>query len=179
MIEFARATKQDPNLEFRCATIAETLCEKRNKLFDLIFVKSAYHYFDQQITLTHLKDVLSESGVIVIAERTSRSAQSYCLPEIVKNYWADYFSHSRVACRFAATQSSGLQLSVSCYGTNVDVPINDYAAAIKAKELFGLSAMKPELISDWLTEMSTDNGAKVTVFEDFWLYLYRRPVSTQ
>ena len=171
MIELAKTLVQDPKIEFQCQDIETILDDVHNKTVDMIFIKSAYHHFEHQITLSRLKEVLSKNGVIAIAERTARSARTYPLPEIANRYWADYFAQPREEHRFTAADS--LKLTVCSYGEYVDIPVEDYFQAVKNCQIFGTWALKPEVINHWLTEQFTKKLEVFTVFEEFWVYLYK------
>ncbi|MBV7339000.1 methyltransferase domain-containing protein [Chloroflexi bacterium TSY] len=173
LVDFAQTSTIDPKIEFRRAEIAEILDDIAPGSIDLIFVKSAYHYFDDQIPFSRLKKVLSDYGVIVVAERTARSAQSYPLPNIASHHWTNFFSQSQVDRRFAGARSASMKLSVSCYGEFVKIPTFDYLTAVSANQLFGVSALKPDLVMQWINNQLTPESATVTVFEEFWLYLLR------
>lgn len=174
LVEFAQMSTSDPMIEFRCAEIGETLDQLPSNSVDLIFVKSAYHYFDKQIPFSRLKKTLSENGVIIVAERTARSAQSYPLPEIASHHWTQFFAQPQIDHRFAAAQDASLECSVSCYGHFIEIPSMDYLAAVSANQLFGVSALKPDLTAQWVKEQLARESEAVTVFEEFWLYLLRQ-----
>jgi len=171
MIELAKNSVPDANIEFRCAETETMLRDIPKGTMDMVFVKSAYHHFEDQMTLSHIKEVLSKNGVIAIAERTSRSARSYPLPDIANRYWADYFAQPREERRFVANES--LQLAVCSYGEYVNIPIEDYFQALKNRQIFGTWALKQEVIDQWLAEQSAKKIEVVTVFEEFWMYLYK------
>ena len=172
MIELAKKSVQDANIEFRCS---ETMLRDIPKgTIDMVFVKSAYHHFEDQITLSHLKEILSKNGVIAIAERTSRSARSYPLPDIARRYWADYFALPREESRFVADDS--IKLAVCSYGEYVDIAVEDYFMALKNRQIFGTWALKQEVIDQWLAEQSAKKLEAFTVFEEFWMYLYKQAI---
>ena len=172
MIELAKSSVQDSNIEFRCSETETMLRDIPKETMDMVFVKSAYHHFEQQITLSHLKEVLNKNGVIAIAERTSRSARSYPLPDIANRYWADYFGLPREKQRFTTVES--LKLAVCSYGEYVEIAFEDYCQALKNRQLFGTWALKQEVIDEWLTEQSAKKLEAFTVFEEFWMYLYKQ-----
>ncbi|MEM7129685.1 MAG: class I SAM-dependent methyltransferase [Chloroflexota bacterium] len=178
LVEFAQRLSINPNISFRCVDIAQILDELTPRSVDLVFVKSAYHYFDQQVPLSRIKDVLSKGGTFIIAERTARSAQSYPLPNVASHHWTSFFGQHQVNRRFEEAQANAMELSVSCYGEFVQIPIEDYLAAVSANQLFGISALKAELVKQWVAKQLTVESNTVSVFEEFWLYLLRKKVST-
>nr|VFK18153.1 MAG: Methyltransferase domain-containing protein [Candidatus Kentron sp. LPFa] len=174
LIEFARERASRDGIEFRCAEIPDMLAEIPNNTIDLIFIKSAYHYFDEQITIAHLKPLLRERGVIGIAERTARSAKSYPLPNIASTYWEGIFSGHRPNRRLYAADASEMTLSVSCLGEHVMIPTDIYLDAVKENQLVGLWLLKPEVVDEWINNQVTQEIDAFRVFEEFWLYLYRK-----
>lgn len=174
MIEFAQASFKAPLVEFRFDSIETVLSELNEQSVDIFFVKSAYHHFDQQIPLSHFKKILSERGVIAIAERTSRSARSYPAPRIVNAYWGDYFDQPLVKRRFREADQFGLQLRVSCYGEHVNVAVQDYFEAMRSSQIFGVWSIKPEITEKWLERQASQKPESYQVYEEFWLYLYSR-----
>lgn len=174
MIELAKNSVPDSNIEFRCSETETMLRDIPKGTMDMVFIKSAYHHFEHKITLSHLKPVLCKNGVIAIAERTSRSARSYPLPDIACRYWADYFAQPREVRRFVANES--LKLAVCSYGEYVDIAVEDYFQALKNRQLFGTWALKQEVIDQWLAEQSAKKLEVVTVFEEFWMYLYKTAI---
>lgn len=173
MIDFAKKTIALSEIEFQCSDITEALTRLPDHSIDMVFVKSAYHYFDKQVTISHLKPVLSENGVIAIAERTSRSAKSYPLPDIVSGYWADIFSQPRPSHRLDAADTFDMALSVSCYGEYVTLPAEIYLDAVRKNQLVGLWLLKPDVIDKWINDRIAEEHDSYRVFEEFWLYLYK------
>jgi len=173
MIASAKSRKKHPNLEFHCSEILEIIAKTPDKTVDLIFVKSAYHYFDKQITLDHLKPLLRENGAIVIVERTARSARSYALPEIASNYWESVFEEPRPSRRLENSSLFDMPLTVSCYGEQVSIPTEVYVHAAKENQLVGLWMLKPEVISTWIEDNLSQGIDVFRVFEEHWLYIYR------
>ena len=95
LIALARERMPHSKVEFHCCEISDLLVKTPNGTVDVIFVKSAYHYFEDQIKLQHLQPLLKKNGVIVVAERTARSAGSYPLPDIASSYWENIFAEPR------------------------------------------------------------------------------------
>ncbi|MEM8610631.1 MAG: class I SAM-dependent methyltransferase [Cyanobacteria bacterium P01_H01_bin.105] len=172
LIDLAREALPYPGIEFQCREILDALSDIPQGTVDMIFVKSAYHYFEHQVTLSHLQPSLSKNGVIVIAERTSRSAKSYPLPEIASSYWENIFTEPRPTGRFNNSVASGLPLSVSCYGKQVKLPAKVYLDAVKKNQLVGLWMLKPEVIDSWIEKIVTQGAKDFNIFEEFWLYVY-------
>ena len=173
MIELAQKGLPGSNLEFQCCDISLALDNYPANSTDIIFVKSAYHYFDHQVTLSHLQPKLSNHGVVVVAERTSRSAASYPLPDIVSSYWKDIFSEIRENQRFKAADLHNVSLSVTCYGEYVTLPSEIYYETVKQKQLVGIWMLNTDMVDEWLSNQLAKKVNTITVFEEFWLYLYK------
>ncbi len=173
MIGCAQKRSACSNMEFECSDISDILTQIPDNSIDMVFVKSAYHYFDDQIPVSHFKRVLTQNGVFALAERTSRSAKTYPLPDIASVYWADIFSQPRPDRRFEAARSSGLALSVSCFGDYVSLPSATYLDAVRENQLVGIWLLKPEIVTGWINEQIAKESTDVKVFEEYWLYLYR------
>ena len=172
LIELARKTLPYPGIEFQCREILDVLTELPQGPVDMIFVKSAYHYFEHQVTLSQLRPALSENGVFVLAERTARSARSYPLPEIASSYWQNIFTEPRPTRRFDNARASGLSLSVSCYGKSVEIPVKVYLDAVKQNQLVGLWMLQPKVIDHWIEQIAAQGLESFDIFEEFWLYVY-------
>ncbi|MGD1903410.1 MAG: class I SAM-dependent methyltransferase [Geitlerinemataceae cyanobacterium] len=173
LISLAEKKVNFPNTRFRCCEISKLLEEVGKKSFDIIFVKSAYHYFEDEISLPYLKKFLRDDGAIVVAERTARSADSYPLPEIASAYWKNIFSEPRPDRRVNSPSSLGLSLFISCYGKFITVPKSLYIDAVRENQLVGLWMLQPHFISAWIEQFSKDRYASLEVLEEFWLYVYR------
>lgn len=173
LISLARKNVLFPNIQFYCCTIPDLLKETKEKSFDLIFVKSAYHYFEHEIGLLYLKKFLKDDGAIVIAERTARSAKSYPLPEIASVYWENIFSEPRPSRRVNCSESSELSLAVSCYGELIKIPTQTYIHAVQENQLVGLWMLKPNVISDWINPFFESQSDNLEIFEEHWIYVYR------
>ncbi len=173
LIEFAQKRTSFSNVEFQCSEISEMLAGTPDNSFDIVFVKSAYHYFDQQIPVSHLKRVLTRHGVVVVAERTSRSAKTYPLPDIASAYWTDIFSQPRPARRLGAADSSEMELTVSCYGKSVALPSDIYLDAVRQNQLVAIWMLNPDIVEKWINDQIAKEIIDFRVFEEFWLYLYR------
>lgn len=172
LIDLAKEKVPDSQIKFQCCEISDLLTKTANETVDVIFVKSAYHYFEEQITLSHLQPLLKKNGVVVVAERTFRSASSYPLPDIASNYWANIFAEPRPSRRFNNATSSRMALSVSCYGEQITLPTDLYIDAVKNNQLVGLWMLKPEIISTWIENNLSQKSNDINVFEEFWLYVY-------
>lgn len=173
LITFAQKSLMKSNVKFECTEIKDILAKIPKGSVDIIFVKSAYHYFEHQVTLSHLKSVLSKHGTIVIMERTSRSARSYPLPKIIQSYWADYFAQPRELERFEAAKKPNLTLSISSYGEYITIPAPTYFEAIRENQIFGAWALKPSLLETWIESQIAKKVENFTVFEEYWFYIYR------
>ena len=79
-----------------------------------------------------MQPLLKKNGVIVVAERTVRSASSYPLPDIASSYWANIFAEPRPSRRFNSATSLGMALSVSCYGEQMTLPTELYIALLES-----------------------------------------------
>ena len=121
--------------------------------------------------------MLSERGIVAVAERTSRSAKSYPLPDIASGYWENIFSQPRQTRRFDAADSSEMSLSVSCYGEYVSLPSEIYLDAVRKNQLVGLWLLKPDIVKEWTDTQIAKKTDPFRVFEEFWLYLYRTAFS--
>lgn len=173
LIELAKNSIPYANVEFQCREVLDVLSDLPKGSVDLIFVKSAYHYFEHEVTLSHLQPALSKNGVFVIAERTSRSAKSYPLPEIASSYWESIFSEPRPTRRFEASNSFRIPLYVSCFGKHVEIPVGIYLDAVRKNQLVGLWMLKPEVVNSWIEEISRQEIESFRIFEEFWLYVYQ------
>ncbi|VEN75481.1 conserved hypothetical protein [Candidatus Desulfarcum epimagneticum] len=173
LIGYSKSKISCDGIEFKCSDISDLLAETPDKPIDLIFVKSAYHYFDKEITISDLKSVLGEHGVIAVAERTSHSARSYPLPDIVSGYWGDIFSEPRPTRRFDAADLSEMELSVSSFGSYVTIPADIYLDAVKKNQLVGLWLLKPDVVNQWIKEQISKKTDSLKVYEEFRLYLYQ------
>ncbi len=173
LISLAKKKINFPNTRFQCCEISELLEKVGEKSFDIIFVKSAYHYFEDEISLSYLKKFLQDDGAIVVAERTARSAGSYPLPEIASVYWKNIFSEPRPTRRVNSPSSLGLSLLVSCYGKFLTVPKSLYIDAVRENQLVGLWMLQSHFVSDWIEQFSEDGSASLEILEEFWLYVYR------
>ncbi|WP_287300890.1 trans-aconitate 2-methyltransferase [Okeania sp. SIO2F5] len=172
MITLAREKMPNSQVQFHCCEISDILARTPNGTVDLIFVKSAYHYFEHKIPLSYLQPLLKKNGVIVVAERTVRSASSYPLPKIASSYWASIFAEPRPSDRLDAAKLLGMPLSVSCYGEQVTIPTDIYFDAVKKNQLVGLWMLKPETIFAWIENRLSQETDGFHVFEEFWLYVY-------
>ncbi|MCL2923071.1 MAG: class I SAM-dependent methyltransferase [Trichodesmium sp. MAG_R04] len=172
LITLAREKIPNSQIKFQCCEISDLLDQTANATVDIILVKSAYHYFEKEITLSHLQPLLKKNGVIVVAERTVRSANSYPLPDIASSYWANIFAEPRPSRRFNNATSSGMTLSVSCYGEQIKLPRDLYIDVVKKNQLVGLWMLKPEIISTWIENNLSQESNEIKVFEEFWLYVY-------
>ncbi len=173
LIEYAQKRTTCSNVEFECSEISEMLTEIPDNSIDMVFVKSAYHYFERQIPISHFKRVLTRNGVVALAERTSRSAKTYPLPDIASAYWTDIFSQPRPDRRFDAAVSSEMELTVSCYGESVALPSDIYLEAVKKDQLVGIWMLNPDIVDEWINDQIAKEIIDFKVFEEFWLYLYR------
>lgn len=174
LIEYAQQRTSSANVEFHCSEISEMLAGLPDGSIDMVFIKSAYHYFDDVIPVSDFKRVLGEKGVFALAERTARSAGTYPLPDIASTYWESIFSQPRPNRRFDAADSCGMGLSVSCYGDSVSLPAEIYLDAVRQNQLVGIWLLKPEIVDEWINEQIARERIDFTVFEEFWLYLYRK-----
>lgn len=174
LIALAKETVSSPKIKFHCCEISDLLSRTNPNSLDLIFVKSAYHYFEHQITLQMLQVLLKKNGVIVIAERTARSAKSYPLPEIASNYWTTIFAEPRPSNRLNTANLLGMPLTVSCYGEQVVIPTDIYLDTVSKNQLVGLWMLKPEVISSWIEQTSLQETNTFCIFEEFWLYVYHK-----
>jgi trans-aconitate methyltransferase len=174
LITLARETVSSSKVKFHCCEISDLLSRTNPSSLDLIFVKSAYHYFEHQITLPMLQVLLKKNGVIVIAERTARSAKSYPLPEIASNYWTTIFAEPRPSSRLEIANSIGIPLTVSCYGEQIVIPTQIYLDTVRKNQLVGLWMLKPEIISSWIEQTSVQETDAFSIFEEFWLYVYHK-----
>ena len=173
LIDVAKAALPSSQISFQSCEISELLENTEPNSLDLIFVKSAYHYFEQEITIPYLQRYLKEDGAIVIAERTARSAKSYPLPNIASNYWESVFVEPRPSDRLNFVESSNTSLQVSCYGENIDIAGDAYLEAVRQNQLVGLWMLKQDVINRWIDRVSSQPNPKFSVFEEFWLYVYR------
>jgi trans-aconitate methyltransferase len=173
LVDLAQQTNSDPTVQFQCTEITDFLAQIPPQTLDLIFVKSAYHYFEDKITLPQLQVFLKKGGAIVITERTARSAKSYPLPEMASHYWESIFTEPRPSLRLGMEQSLSMPLSVSCYGKKVVVPTQIYLNAVSRTQLVGLWMLKPEVITNWVEKASIQAVNGFPVFEEFWLYVYQ------
>ena len=172
LIDLARKAVSSSRVKFNCCEIADLLDKLNPHSLDLIFVKSAYHYFEHQITLPKLQHYLKKNGVIVIAERTARSAKSYSLPEIASNHWTSIFAEPYPSNRLDIANLIGMSLTVSCYGEQVLIPTQAYLDTVRENQLVSLWMLKPEVIAQWIEQSSPQNSDGFYTFEEFWLYVY-------
>ena len=175
LIDVAKEALPSPKISFQACEISELLTQTEPESLDLIFVKSAYHYFEDQITIPYLQRYLKQDGAIVIAERTARSAKSYPLPEIASNYWEAIFVEPRPSDRLKFVESSNTVLQVSCYGETVNIPGDAYIETVKQNQLVGLWMLKPDVIDRWIDQINSQSDRQFSIFEEFWLYVYRNP----
>ena len=173
LIALAEATMPHSNVKFHCCEISDLLAKTPHGTVDVIFVKSAYHYFERQIGLPQLQPLLKKNGAIVIAERTARSARSYPLPDIASSYWENIFVEPRPSRRLDPANSAGMSLSVSCCGEWVTVPTQLYIDVVRKNQLVGLWMLKPEVVSAWIENHLDREPNELNIFEEFWLYVYR------
>ena len=71
MVKVARNQNGDDGSEYSAQAAADTIAGLSSRFADIVFVKSAYHYFEHEVTVDDVDRVLADGGLFVIAERTS------------------------------------------------------------------------------------------------------------
>lgn len=174
LIEYAKGFILDSRIEFKTADAKNIQKIIPPNSIDLTFIKSAYHHFEDELEISKLLTLLNQNGTIVIAERTPRSANSYPLIDIVRNYWSYYFSKERQQKMINEAKSNNLNIIVSSFGEYVSIPSKAYFNAVKDMQISFLWNLKPSINKNWLKSKAITANSEVLVFEEFFLYIYKR-----
>src|SRR5713101_5916405 len=172
MIGFAVANFPDSRVTYNVADAEVFLRHIAERRFDLVFIKSAYHMFEEQVPLNNLTKVLRQAGAVVIVERTERSAKSYPLFDAARAHWSTYFAAARLDYRLSIARRRGLDLRIGSYGEYVEVPSKIYIDAIRAGQLSFLEPFRREVIESWCESELLKHLTTVLVFEEFWTYIH-------
>jgi trans-aconitate methyltransferase len=172
MIAHAINISSDAKISFGAQDAATFLRTWDGPPFDMIFIKSAYHLLEPEIRLKDLTKILETSGVIVIAERTERSARSYPLFPAASHHWSNYFSAARQTHRLEAARNEHLHVRFVSYGEYVEVPSDSYLDAIRAGQLSFLRPFQVEMIESWCATNPLCDAPTVLLVEEFVAYLH-------
>jgi trans-aconitate methyltransferase len=138
--------------------------------YDLVFLKSAFHLIENRVSIPDLLSLLSPKGVLVIAERSHRSAASFLLLDNVGKEWVERFQRLFFR-RLAEFQAIEYRLETTSFGQFIQLEKSVYLNMIIGGALSFLQRLK-ESARTRLAEKA-DKGIpteKLMVFEEFFLY---------
>lgn len=173
LIEQAIDRVGDPRVKFRSYRENTEMLATIGEPVDLLFIKSAYHYFEHEVPIPAMKEILTETGVVALVERTERSARSYPLPEQISMAWGTFFSDHRARSRMGIAEEAPVHIETLSRGIPVRVARDAYLEGVEGGQYFGSAWFRPEIMQAWVESERKKSVVDYEVFEEFYIYLYR------
>jgi len=162
-ITFARTNSPDRDIAYHVSPAQSLPGLSWAGEIDTIFIKGAYHLFEQLMPIeTFAHPAFRALRWVIVVEKTERSLASYPVPEDAARKRQRYVSADLGARRLRVPP--GVTLRSLSYGESIVVPGEDYLDAVRHRQFSYLDETPDAALAAWLAAQPP--GESIALFEE-------------